>query len=457
MRATVVAFSLVAVFLLVASGAWIWDDLKSIERPDMDFIQTVFAIAKAHKEVALGSHTPTSENGNTTLLTRELEDLESDLQVRTKPIVAIVNLSEHGTAPVVPGIPEGMVAQNTKQLLANAGAEPLRLTGPEGNRWILAVSRQLDDGRSILVAIPLRNALRAWLHRAIGIGIAAAVALFAATMLFLVLLRVLIGFRVTLVCYKRASLAAMAASRAKGNFLSQMSHELRTPLNAIIGFSDLILQEAFGPIGHAKYTEYTSDIRASGEHLLDLVNNILDISRIESGNSMIRPGILELDQLIGESVQMTSVLARQRQIALVCSDFPVGIHLHADPAALMRVMINLLSNAIKFAPRSSHVTVSAALGGDGSLEIRVADEGPGIPPAEQRRLFIPFVASDGDATKAAKGTGLGLPIARRLMRLHGGDLHIYSDRGVGTIACLILPPARILDGSPAEIPRAAAQ
>ncbi len=227
------------------------------------------------------------------------------------------------------------------------------------------------------------------------------------------------------------------ANRTKSEFLANMSHELRTPLNAIIGFSEIMQQGMFGDLGSDKYREYTTDIHDSGEHLLAVINDILDMSKIETGRISLSPETLELEPIVTESVKTVEPEAGARHIAIDASLECIGA-LVADRRALKQILINLLSNAVKFTPDDGKVSISAR-DKDTMLEVSITDTGIGIGAEELARLGQPFVQVENQFTKSHKGAGLGLAISRSLIELHGGQMIIRSQAGQGTTVEFTLP------------------
>ncbi len=224
------------------------------------------------------------------------------------------------------------------------------------------------------------------------------------------------------------------ANRAKSEFLANMSHELRTPLNAIIGFSDVMQSELFGPIGHDKYRSYCADIAASGEFLLSLINDILDMSRIEAGRYRLSLQTVSLDDVAEDAVKIVSGLASAKALT-VRTDLDQGIALHADERALKQVLLNLLSNAVKFTPAGGQVTLRARKR-NRCATITIADTGIGIPHEAIAVLGQPFTQVESQFTKRHRGSGLGLAIARSLTALQDGRLFIRSTAGSGTTVTL---------------------
>ncbi len=244
----------------------------------------------------------------------------------------------------------------------------------------------------------------------------------------------------------RARETAEAANRAKTEFLANMSHELRTPLNAVIGFSDIIMKEALGPAGVPQYVEYAHDINTSGTHLLEIINDILDMSKIEAGE--LEPNRSEFDfgRVVLSSLKLISGRAGKEGLEIVTEipdDLPV---LTADERMIKQILINLLANAVKFTPAGGTVTVSAMATEDG-FSFSVADTGIGIPEDKMSVILEPFGQADSRLERVYEGTGLGLPLVKSMTELHGGRLEIASTEGVGTTATVSLPADCILSRS----------
>ncbi|MBU6372806.1 MAG: PAS domain-containing sensor histidine kinase [Alphaproteobacteria bacterium] len=231
---------------------------------------------------------------------------------------------------------------------------------------------------------------------------------------------------------------AEEASKAKTNFLANMSHELRTPLNAINGFSEVIAREIFGPLGHPKYKEYASDIQASGQLLLDMIGDILDMARIEAGKYNLAPRPLDPMTAIDQAVRLMRRRAQDKQLSLVVDAENVP-EIHADHRAVKQILLNLLSNALKFT-EAGEVRVKARRGDRGWLTLQVIDTGPGIEPEALKRLARPFEQVDAEYTRAHAGTGLGLALTKAFAELHGGTFEIKSIVGIGTTVSIGLPP-----------------
>ena len=249
--------------------------------------------------------------------------------------------------------------------------------------------------------------------------------------------------------YAEEKTRAEDANQAKSKFLANMSHELRTPLNAIIGFSEIMESAMFGPLGAEKYTEYSRDIRESGEYLLDVINDILDMSKIEAGGIRLSPETVELEPILADCQRVVSTRAREKHLNLHAQIDP-DLVLVADRRALKQIALNLLSNAVKFTPDGGAVTVYGRTRG-GMATIAIRDDGIGIPKGALHKLGRPFEQVESQLTKKYQGSGLGLAIAKSLAELHGGDMRIRSTLGKGTTVIVRLPlqariAARTADG-----------
>jgi two-component system cell cycle sensor histidine kinase PleC len=243
---------------------------------------------------------------------------------------------------------------------------------------------------------------------------------------------------------------AEQASRAKTDFLANMSHELRTPLNAIIGFSEILGSETFGPLGVDRYRQYASDIHSSGHHLLRMINDILDVSKAEVGQIVLHDVEIDLPELIRSAMTFVSDSARRNGLTLeneVANDLP---QLRADELRCRQILINLLSNAVKFTQPGGLVTVGARLGGDGRIVVFVSDTGVGIAPEDMSVALTEFGQIGNPHTRQDEGTGLGLPLAKRLAELHGAELKIESAVGRGTTVKVIFPSERTSFAAAAE-------
>jgi signal transduction histidine kinase len=237
---------------------------------------------------------------------------------------------------------------------------------------------------------------------------------------------------------------ASAADHAKSQFLATMSHELRTPLNAIIGFSEIMRQQMFGPLGTERYVEYTNDIHDSGRHLLNVIDDILDISKIEAGRYAIEEDEIDFANVLRWSIEMmrARTIEKQQTVTLALPDEMPS--LHADQRAMRQVMLNLLSNASKFTPDGGKIELSVAIDGQGDLRLTVADNGIGIPADKLHEVLEPFGQVDDTSARQHGGTGLGLPITKSLIEMHGGGFMLQSEFGHGTTATMTLPGWRLV-------------
>jgi two-component system cell cycle sensor histidine kinase PleC len=237
--------------------------------------------------------------------------------------------------------------------------------------------------------------------------------------------------------YAAEKTRAEEANQAKSKFLANMSHELRTPLNAIIGFSEIMESGMFGPLGTDKYHEYCSDIRGSGQYLLEVINDILDMAKIEAGRIRLEFEDLVLDPLLNEAMRVVSARAHEKRLALGARISP-ELHLRADRRAIKQIALNLLSNAVKFTPTGGHV-IMRGRASDHCIVLAIADTGIGIARDALTRLGRPFEQVESQLTKSHQGSGLGLAISKSLVELHGGRMRIRSTPGKGTVVIVRLP------------------
>lgn len=237
---------------------------------------------------------------------------------------------------------------------------------------------------------------------------------------------------------------AEAANRAKSVFLANVSHELRTPLNAIIGFSSIMSDQMFGPIGHDKYREYLKDIRYSSEHLSDVLGEVLDLAKIEAGQLQIEEEDVDVVRLLRESQALIAGQAAQKSLSIVL-DVPEGLpEIYGDRLRLKQSVLNLLTNAVKFTPAGQdNVIMSAAMRPDGGMDISIEDKGIGIPEDEIEMIFSPFVRSSTALSRNHEGTGLGLSLVKAFVDMHGGTVSVVSHVMKGTTFTITLPSSRV--------------
>jgi len=243
---------------------------------------------------------------------------------------------------------------------------------------------------------------------------------------------------------RAVALGAVAkANKTKSDFLSAMSHELRTPLNAIIGFSEMMTTQAFGPLGDRHYVGYAVDIHESGKHLLSLINDVLDLSKLDAGKAQLFEEKIQVGALVSDCLRMMEKQAASAEVTLskdVPRDLPCVL---ADERRTKQVLINLLANAVKFTPAGGSVTVTVRVQ-PGGMTISVADTGIGIEPDSIAKAFENFGQINSTVARKHQGTGLGLPLAKQLMELHGGTLTLNSVAGSGTTVTALLPSVRVL-------------
>jgi signal transduction histidine kinase len=242
--------------------------------------------------------------------------------------------------------------------------------------------------------------------------------------------------------YREMARREQSASNAKSEFLAGMSHELRTPLNAILGFSEILKGELYGPLGHKKYREYAEDVHRSGAHLLDLINDVLDLSKIDSGKMELRETRFDIPALVDEAL----ALLRGKVSGHVA--FRVNLpdqlpEVMADRRLIKQILLNLVSNAVKFTPAGGRITVAAKHLPGAGLKIHVTDTGIGMDEAELQTAFSHYGQIDSHIARSHEGTGLGLPISKALAELHGGALLAHSIKDEGTRMTLLLPESRL--------------
>lgn len=238
---------------------------------------------------------------------------------------------------------------------------------------------------------------------------------------------------------------------AKSRFLATMSHELRTPLNAILGFSEVMEAEILGEHHVPAYRDYSHDIHKSGKHLLDLINEILDLSRIEAGRYDLQDAEMRLDATVAECAHLIDRRAQQKSLAMLLMIEPAMPMIKADERAVRQIALNLLSNAIKFTPEGGEVMIRTGVTEDGRPYLQVNDTGPGIPAHEIPIIMENFGRGSLAVKLAEQGTGLGLPIVRGLVAMHGGAFDIQSREGEGTSVTVTFPPERVLGMPPKAV------
>jgi signal transduction histidine kinase len=260
-----------------------------------------------------------------------------------------------------------------------------------------------------------------------------------------------VGLWISLSHYRRiaereaAKEQAEAASRAKSAFLTTMSHELRTPLNAIIGFSDMMLREVLGEFRNRRYRSYVADIHDSGLHLLQIINDILDLSKAEAGKLELSVEVVDLGEIVRSVMQLNSERIRAAGLHEAVDLSPDLPPLYVDAMKTKQVLLNLISNAIKFTPSDGSIEVTARLDPIRGLSLTVADTGIGIAPENLTRVLEAFEQVDSSLARQHQGTGLGLPLVKAMMELHGGALELHSTVGCGTRVTITFPPQRLIN------------
>jgi signal transduction histidine kinase len=315
-------------------------------------------------------------------------------------------------------------------------------------------SYQAVDGLVVSVSMPYAVALAPWYDRIRTTGIVTGFALLGCL--------VATGFigrqarrlgRQERIAHE-ARLAAEHANRSKSEFLAHMSHELRTPMNAVIGFTEMMTKEVFGPVGSPKYREYLRDIAVSGQHLLHVVNNILDLAKVESGKWTMDEELIDLAELCESTLQMVRERARSAGVRLILEAGAARPAIRADRRLMRQILINLLTNGIKFTEPGGSVAIGWRRRGDGRVVLSVADTGVGMTAEDLKRVQEPFGRGSAELARARHDTGLGLSICRQFAEMQGGRLEIASEPGTGTTIAVILPAKRVID-APAKSAAAA--
>ena len=232
---------------------------------------------------------------------------------------------------------------------------------------------------------------------------------------------------------------AELSSQSKSAFLATVSHELRTPLNAIIGFSEAMLEKVFGDLGHKKYEEYADHIHDSGKHLLSIINDILDLSKVEAGKFEFDSAPVALDKVVSQAVTIVGGSGESSGINIEVADLSAMPTVRASEQRLLQIFVNLLSNAVKFTPEGGHVGVRAAEEGADYVVISITDTGIGMTALEMEQAMLPFTQVDTGLARRFEGTGLGLPLAKLLVEGHGGSLQMTSEPGKGTEVTVRMP------------------
>ena len=240
---------------------------------------------------------------------------------------------------------------------------------------------------------------------------------------------------------------AELAARTKTAFLSMMSHELRTPLNAVIGFAEMLQMQMLGPLGSPRYTEYVQDIHGSATHLLSLVNDLLDVTSIENGRRELREELVSIARVFDDVLKIIHAAAAREQLTVTSRVPPNLPDIRADPLALRQVLLNLLSNAVKFSQPRGRIDVSADVDRDGRLTIAVQDTGAGIAPHDIPKVLSGATRVTNPYVRSREGAGLGLPITKSLVEMHGGQLSIASQVGTGTNVLVVLPADRVMSAT----------
>jgi len=242
---------------------------------------------------------------------------------------------------------------------------------------------------------------------------------------------------------KDAKTESDLANRAKSEFLANMSHELRTPLNAVIGFSDIIRSEAFGKIEQDEYKEYAGSIYDSGNNLLKVINEILDVSRIEAGERALQESAVNVRESVLSCMSLMETKIKSAKIRVENKVIDEGLGLIGESQAIKQMIMNLVANSVKFSPPNSLIMIDANIANNGRLNLSITDTGIGMTDTELEKALSPFGQVETEHNRNTSGTGLGLTLVKSLIELHGGELDIVSQKGIGTTATLIFPSKRV--------------
>jgi signal transduction histidine kinase len=243
---------------------------------------------------------------------------------------------------------------------------------------------------------------------------------------------------------RTAKRAAETANQHKSDFLARVSHEIRTPLNAIIGFSDMIASEHFGPAGHSRYVEYAADIGRSGRHVLDIVNDLLDISKIEAGEMDLEFAAVGINDCISEAVSLVQPQANAQRVIIRTSLSQSVPDIVADLRSIKQIALNILANAIRYTPSGGQIVVSTAYESSGSVTLRIRDTGVGMSKGELDQAMKPFGQVASGTRQRGDGTGLGLPLTKAMTEANRATFAIHSAPNEGTLVEISFPPQRVL-------------
>jgi len=376
-------------------------------------------------------------NGLLSRLARAQEALESS-EVKYKtivertPVAIVVTDPESGDLQEINASACGMLGYNRAELLAMS----MDAVFPEDPETLRAGRKRVLDNQARRFTANYRTKNGAIRQAEI---FASAISLAGTERIFSVMIDVTERLRIER-DRDDALKMALSARKAQADFLASMSHELRTPLNAILGFAEVLKDEMMGPIGTPQYRFYAEDIHTSGSHLLRLINDILDLSRIETGHAPIEAVLLNLRHEINKAVKVVEQRLLDNQIHLTIDLNPSSIDLVADRHSIRQMLINLLSNAAKFTPPGGEVTVSARRTAAGEVRVSVVDTGVGIAEKDHERIFQAFRQAINSETREIEGSGLGLALVKSLMQRHGGSVELTSALGQGATFTLVFPP-----------------
>lgn len=414
-----------------------WEETKALMLSLVPLEEKQAPVAAANENIAAGD-AENAEAGSLSLLQGEVEELHSILETATDGVVL---LGDEGEIRSLNRSASALFNYDNGEI---AGKPFVTLFAHESQRAVLdylsglannGVASVLNDGREVIG----REASGGFLPLFMTIG------RLKSSHGYCAVIRDITQWKRTEEELRNAKRAAETANAHKTDFLARVSHEIRTPLNAIIGFADMMATERFGPIGHPRYVEYANDIGRSGRHVLDIVNDLLDISKIEAGQMDVDFVAVPLNETVAEAVSLVQPQANNQRVIIRTALAQSVPQIVADLRSIKQIVLNILSNAIRFTPSGGQIVVSTAYEANGSVSLRIRDTGIGMTRAELEQAMKPFrqVASSGKRVRG-DGTGLGLPLTKAMVDANRANFSITSTPNEGTLVEITFPSQRVL-------------